>query len=121
MPRRRSVNTLLREQDFDIALECHLHENYDGPLELPSLKTVYAVLCYASIGEGDKVVDSTENPMTAAQVVEEFGLRPFVLLLMKRPRPHRQSLLLGRWPGEVLRPGLLSHRTPKRDDTGHAS
>lgn len=81
MPRRRSAKTLVREQDFDTALACHLNENYEGPLDVPSLKTVHVALCYASIDEENKVVDFDDDRMTAAQVVEEFRLHPFVPLM----------------------------------------
>jgi hypothetical protein len=84
MTRRRSAKTLVREHDFDTALAYHLNENYAGPLDVPSLTTVHAALCYASIGEGDKLLDLDGKPMTAAQVVEEFGLGPFVPLMNDR-------------------------------------
>jgi hypothetical protein len=89
MPRRRSAKTLvtaIREgrEDFDSALEHHVNENYAGPLGVPSLKTVHVALCHASIGEGDKPIELADGCMTAAQVIEEFGLHLFVPLVNDR-------------------------------------
>ena len=68
--------------DCDSALEEHLHENYQGPLDGPSLlfETVHLALCCFNMGWRDRVLDLQDGPMTAAQIIQEFGLEPFLPL-----------------------------------------
>jgi hypothetical protein len=67
-------------QDCDAALEHHLHENYRGPLALPSFPQVHLALCCANMDRRDRVLDRRDGPLTVAEVIEEFGLGPFLPL-----------------------------------------
>ena len=58
---------------FETALEQHLED-------APDLNRIYAAICYSHLGQLDRVIDLLGNP-TVAQVIEEYDLEPFALLV----------------------------------------
>lgn len=83
--KRRSAKSLVRavrdgKYDCDSALEEHLHENYRGSLTVSSIEEVHLALCYFNMGWQNRVLDVGGDSMTVAEVVNEFGLKPFLPL-----------------------------------------
>jgi len=87
MARKRSAKAWVKQVqdgkiDCDSALEEHLHENYQGPLDGPSLlfETAHLALCCFNMGRLDRVLDLQDGPMKVGQIIKEFGLEPFLPL-----------------------------------------
>jgi hypothetical protein len=79
------VKAVLRgEWTLDSALEEHLHNNYQGALSLPAYSKLDRTLCYANMGWWDRVLELRDGPMTVAEIVKEFGLKPFLPLYARQ-------------------------------------
>ena len=83
MAKRRTAKWLVKavldgRWDCNAALEEHLHENYQGPLDIPPYSRIHLAICCANMGWNDRVLDLDGGPMTVAEVVKEFGLEPFL-------------------------------------------
>ena len=105
MVKRRSAKWLARavlegEWTCYSALEEHLHENYQGPLAIPGYFEVDQALCYANMGWWDRVL---EGPMTVAEIVDEFGLKPFLPLYARQENADIHLGDLVKYEGEVFR------------------
>ena len=64
------------ELTLDAALEQQLDDDGDDA----DMESIHAALCYANLGQLDRVVDLPGEP-TVAQVIEQFSLGPFVPML----------------------------------------
>jgi hypothetical protein len=108
MPKRRSpkwlVKAVLRgEWTCDSALEEHLHENYQGPLAILGYSKMNRALCFANMGWCDRELELQDGPMTVAEIIKEFGLKPFLPLYA---RQENAAICLGdlvTYDGEVYR------------------
>jgi hypothetical protein len=72
------------EWTCDSALEAHLHENYQGPLAILPHSKLSRVLCYANMGWWGRELDLQDGPITVAEIIEEFGLKPFLPLYARQ-------------------------------------
>jgi hypothetical protein len=89
MVKRRSAKWLVKavlqgEWTCDSALEEHLNENYQGALSLPAYSKLNRTLCYANMGWWDRVLELRDGPMTVAEIIKEFGLKPFLPLYARQ-------------------------------------
>ncbi len=64
------------ELTLDAALEQQLDDDDDDA----DMESIHVALCYANLGQLDRVVDLPGEP-TVAQFIEQFGLGPFVPML----------------------------------------
>src|SRR5260370_8697552 len=91
MVKRRSAKWLVKavlegEWTCDSALEEHLHENYHGPLAILGYSKMNCALCYANMGWWDRALEFQDGPMTVAQIIDEFGLRPSLPLSARQQK-----------------------------------
>jgi hypothetical protein len=89
MARKRSAKSWVElvlegQYDCDAALEEHLWENYQGPLEVPSFSKVHLALCCFNMGERERILELADGPIAVAEVIEEFGLAPWLPLFDRR-------------------------------------
>ena len=87
--KRRSAKWLVKavragKCDCDSALEEHLHENYRGQLGVPPFQKVQLALCYFNMGWRDRVLDLRDGPIKVSEVIQEFGLEPFLPLFNRQ-------------------------------------
>ena len=85
MAKRRSAKWLAKAVldgcwESNAALEEHLHENYQGPLDIPPYSRIHLAICCVNMGWQDRVLELDNGPLTAGEVVREFGLEPFLPL-----------------------------------------
>jgi hypothetical protein len=125
MSKRRSAKWLAKavlegRWTCDSALEEHLHENYRGPLAIPPYSKVHRALCFANMGRRDRVLELSDGPMSVAEIIEEFGLTPFLPLY---DRQEGADIRLGdpvTYEGEVYRVvgrrEVWPYAAPRTDD-----
>jgi len=85
------------------ALEEHLHENYRGPLPILGYSMLDRALCYANMGWRDRVLELQDGPMTVAEVIKEFGLKPFLPLYTRQENADFRLGDVVKYDGEVYR------------------
>jgi hypothetical protein len=86
---RRSAKWLVKavlegEWTCESALEEHLHENYQGSLSILGYSKMNRALCYANMGWWDRVLELQDGPMTVAEIIKEFRLKPFLPLYARQ-------------------------------------
>jgi hypothetical protein len=89
MTKRRSAKWLVKavltgEWTCESALEEHLHENYRGPLAILPYSKLNRALCYANMNLWDRELELKDGPMTVAEIIREFGLKPFLQLYARQ-------------------------------------
>jgi hypothetical protein len=89
MTKRRSAKWLVKavlhgEWTCDSALEEHLHESYEGPLAILPYSKLNRALCYANMKWWDRVLDLQDGPMTVAEIIKAFRLKPFLPLYARQ-------------------------------------
>ncbi len=87
----------------DSALEEHLHENYRGPLAILGYSNLNRALCFANMGWCDRVLEPSDGPMSVAEIIEEYGLEPFLPLYDRREQASIGRGDLVTYDGEVYR------------------
>ena len=85
------------------ALEEHLHENYRGPLAILGDSKLDRALCYANMGWQDRVLELQDGPMTVAEVIKEYRLKPFLPLYARQENATARLGDLVDYDGEVYR------------------
>jgi hypothetical protein len=125
MAKRQSAKWLAKavlegEWTCDSALEEHLHENYRGPLAIPPYSKVHRALCFANMGWRDRVLELQDGPMTVAEVIEEFGLKPFLPLYARQENADIHLGDLVKYDGDVYRVvgrrEVWPYAAPRTDD-----
>ena len=108
MVKRRSAKWLVKavlegEWTCDSALEEHLHENYHGPLAILGYSKMNRALCYANMGWWDRLLELQDGPLTVAEIIKEFGLKPFLPLYARQENADIRLGDLVKYDGEVYR------------------
>jgi hypothetical protein len=85
------------------ALEEHLHENYRGPLAIPGNSKLDRALCFANMGWRDRVLALQDGPMTVAEIIKEFRLKPFLPLYARQENATARLGDLVDYDGEAYR------------------
>jgi hypothetical protein len=125
MAKRRSAKWLVKavlegEWTCDSALEEHLHENYRGSLAILPYSKVHRALCFANMGWWDRVLELQDGPMTVAEVIEEFGLKPFLPLYDRQEEASIRRGDLVTYDGDVYRVvgrrEVWPYSAPRTDD-----
>lgn len=125
MVKRRSAKWLARavlrgEWTCDSALEEHLHENYRGPLAVLPHSKVHRALCFANMGWRDRVLELSDGPLSVAEVIEEYGLEPFLPLYDRLEQASIRRGDLVTYDGEdyrvVGRREVWPYAAPRTDD-----
>jgi hypothetical protein len=65
-------------------LEEHLHENYRGPLAILGYSMLDRALCYANMGWWERVLELQDGPLSVAEIIKGFGLKPFLPLYARQ-------------------------------------
>ncbi len=125
MVKRRSAKWLVKavlegEWTCDSALEEHLHENYHGPLAILGYSKMNCALCYANMGWRDRVLELRDGPMSVAEIIEEYGLEPFLPLYNRQEESDIRQGDLVTYDGEVYRVvgrrEVWPYAAPRTDD-----